>query len=171
MEDNEASMTNASNTLDFAALDFDFDIPLSKPDTELHKPLVAEPALDDEEEHSFMPAPEVRTDAASVFDFDLSGIDLELPPATPADHGEPNFKQASSDDFKFDSDIPLTALDHADLEHESELMSEMTTKLDLAVAYQEIGDKDGARELLDEVLKGGNAEQISRAKTMLHELT
>jgi pilus assembly protein FimV len=46
----------------------------------------------------------------------------------------------------------------------------MATKLDLAIAYQEIGDKDGARELLEEVLKGGNEEQIARAKTLMQEL-
>ena len=33
---------------------------------------------------------------------------------------------------------------------------EMETKLDLAIAYQEIGDKEGARELLEEVIRGGN---------------
>ena len=36
---------------------------------------------------------------------------------------------------------------------------EMETKLDLAIAYQEIGDKEGARELLDEVIRGGNASR------------
>jgi pilus assembly protein FimV len=39
---------------------------------------------------------------------------------------------------------------------------EMDTKLDLAVAYQEIGDKEGARELLDEVLRGGNPSRSPR---------
>ena len=43
---------------------------------------------------------------------------------------------------------------------------EMETKLDLAVAYQEIGDKEGARELLDEVIKGGSTEQVGRASAM-----
>jgi len=43
---------------------------------------------------------------------------------------------------------------------------EMETKLDLAIAYQEIGDKEGARELLDEVIKGGTGEQIGRANAM-----
>ena len=43
---------------------------------------------------------------------------------------------------------------------------EMETKLDLALAYQEIGDKEGARELLDEVIKGGTGEQIGRANAM-----
>ncbi len=44
---------------------------------------------------------------------------------------------------------------------------EMATKLDLAVAYKEIGDKDGARELLEEVLKGGSADQVDAAKALL----
>jgi len=43
---------------------------------------------------------------------------------------------------------------------------EMETKLDLAIAYQEIGDKEGARELLDEVIKGGTGEQANRANAM-----
>jgi pilus assembly protein FimV len=49
--------------------------------------------------------------------------------------------------------------------------AEMATKLDLALAYQEIGDKDGARELLDEVVKGGTAEQIEKAKAMMQKLS
>jgi pilus assembly protein FimV len=47
---------------------------------------------------------------------------------------------------------------------------EMDTKLDLAVAYQEIGDKEGARELLDEVLRGGSDDQVARASEMLATL-
>lgn len=44
---------------------------------------------------------------------------------------------------------------------------EVATKLDLAKAYQEMGDKDGARELLNEVLKEGDAAQQAQAQTML----
>ena len=47
---------------------------------------------------------------------------------------------------------------------------EMATKLDLASAYEEIGDSEGARELLQEVLKGGDAEQQQRAQMMLGKL-
>jgi pilus assembly protein FimV len=46
----------------------------------------------------------------------------------------------------------------------------METKLDLAIAYQEIGDKEGARELLDEVIKGGSHEQIGKANDMRSKL-
>jgi pilus assembly protein FimV len=48
--------------------------------------------------------------------------------------------------------------------------SEMATKLDLASAYQEIGDKEGARELLDEVIAGGSADQIKTAREMRSKL-
>ncbi len=62
----------------------------------------------------------------------------------------------------------------SDLESPTEDISpynaEMATKLDLAVAYTEIGDKEGARELLDEVIKGGSNEQIEKARKMLEQL-
>ncbi|OYO30273.1 hypothetical protein CD932_03350 [Janthinobacterium sp. PC23-8] len=77
-------------------------------------------------------------------EFDLTGIDLDLDEdkmANPA-------LNAGVDD-------PLSAIH-----------MEMDTKLDLAIAYQEIGDKEGARELIDEVIKGGSAEQVTKANTM-----
>ena len=47
---------------------------------------------------------------------------------------------------------------------------EVATKLDLAKAYEEMGDKDGARELLKEVVKEGDATQQQKAQTMLQAL-
>ena len=47
---------------------------------------------------------------------------------------------------------------------------EIATKLDLAKAYQEMGDKDGARELLNEVLKEGDPAQQSQAQERLANL-
>jgi pilus assembly protein FimV len=47
---------------------------------------------------------------------------------------------------------------------------EMATKLDLAAAYEEIGDKEGARELLQEVLQGGDAGQQEQARAMIAKL-
>ena len=73
-------------------------------------------------------------------EFDLSGIDLDLNGAKTASTGV---------------DDPLSAIH-----------MEMDTKLDLAIAYQEIGDKEGARELIDEVIKGGSEEQVAKANTM-----
>ena len=47
---------------------------------------------------------------------------------------------------------------------------EVATKLDLAKAYSEMGDKDGARELLNEVVKEGDAAQQGQAQQMLSSL-
>jgi len=47
---------------------------------------------------------------------------------------------------------------------------DVQTKFDLAKAYQEMGDKDGAREILQEVIKEGDAGQQSEAKKLLGTL-
>lgn len=47
---------------------------------------------------------------------------------------------------------------------------DVQTKFDLAKAYQEMGDKDGAREILQEVVKEGDAEQQTEAKKLLETL-
>ncbi|WP_353191716.1 FimV/HubP family polar landmark protein [Pandoraea pnomenusa] len=52
----------------------------------------------------------------------------------------------------------------------AEVPDEFHTKLELAAAYQTIGDDDGARELLEEVIAGGDAAQQSVARTRLAEL-
>ena len=44
------------------------------------------------------------------------------------------------------------------------------TKLDLAKAYQEMGDVEGAREILQEVLHEGDEQQKSEAKSLLARL-
>jgi pilus assembly protein FimV len=85
--------------------------------------------------------------------FDMSGIDLDLPPAEAPE--EP---------------LPLPQVEVVGAGEMSAAHMEMETKLDLAIAYQEIGDKEGARELLDEVIKGGNSEQVSKASAMRAKL-
>lgn len=99
---------------------------------------------------AFQPEATPADDKASS-SFDLADFDLDLPPSEPAT-AQP---------------LPLDpgALDAAPGQMSPEHM-EMETKLDLAIAYQEIGDKEGARELLDEVIKGGNSEQVSKASAM-----
>lgn len=55
-------------------------------------------------------------------------------------------------------------------ENKSDQWQEVATKLDLAKAYQEMGDADGVREILAEVLNEGDAEQQETAKSMLKQL-
>ena len=47
---------------------------------------------------------------------------------------------------------------------------DVATKLDLAKAYQEMGDSAGAREILEEVMNEGDAEQKTAAQAMLAQL-
>ncbi|WP_346285908.1 FimV/HubP family polar landmark protein [Zoogloea sp.] len=51
-----------------------------------------------------------------------------------------------------------------------DLHQEVATKLELARAYEEMGDKDGARELVEEVLKEGNGRQKDEAQAILARL-
>ncbi|MGJ7914021.1 FimV/HubP family polar landmark protein [Massilia sp. LXY-6] len=113
----------------------------------------------------------------------------ELPSATPAradsaeyaPHGmlEPAKIEPAFDLDGFDLDLPGDVQALPELEtvtaaaapaEMSAAHMEMETKLDLAVAYQEIGDKEGARELLEEVIKGGSSEQVSKANAMRAQL-
>lgn len=55
-------------------------------------------------------------------------------------------------------------------EERSENWHEVATKLDLARAYQEMGDATGAREILEEVMREGDVEQREAAQSMLDEL-
>jgi pilus assembly protein FimV len=93
-----------------------------------------------------MEAAPAAAPAPAAADFDLSGIDLDLGGAAQVAEAPKNEEEMSA------------------------LHMEMDTKLDLAVAYQEIGDKEGARELLDEVIRGGSDDQVSRASAMRAQL-
>jgi pilus assembly protein FimV len=56
------------------------------------------------------------------------------------------------------------------LEGEAATMSEVGTKLDLARAYIDMGDPEGARSILEEVLKEGSAGQRKEAERLLASL-
>ncbi|KON80138.2 hypothetical protein PA01_17145 [Azoarcus sp. PA01] len=51
-----------------------------------------------------------------------------------------------------------------------EVIEEVDTKLELARAYEEMGDKEGARELIDEVLREGSLAQREAGKRLLEQL-
>jgi len=129
--------------------EFSFD--LAEPDQDHPFALPDTPAAAPSE--SAAPSPGVPVEPS----FDMADIDLELP------------------DFDRAEGVPDAALPGAALPEPGEALEpaamspehmEMETKLDLAIAYQEIGDKEGARELLDEVIKGGSSEQVSKASAM-----
>lgn len=78
-------------------------------------------------------------------DLDLSGINLDM--------SEPDSARV----------VPLDLPDDFGSQ-------EVSTKLDLARAYIDMGDVEGAREILQEVLKEGTAEQQEDARKLIAEL-
>ncbi|AZO87024.1 peptidoglycan-binding protein [Stutzerimonas stutzeri] len=72
--------------------------------------------------------------------------------------GEPTFTEA---DAALDGDDEFDFLSGTD---------EAATKLDLAQAYIDMGDSDGARDILNEVVSEGSDEQKSEAREMLSRL-
>jgi pilus assembly protein FimV len=121
-------------------------------------PAVPEVALDDLElpaDFDLSLADEM--DAPDAFAAELDDVNAELESLS-NDIGEPTFTEADAalggdDDFDF-----LSGTDEA------------ATKLDLAQAYIDMGDSDGARDILKEVVSEGSAEQKSEAEEMLSRL-
>lgn len=97
--------------------------------------------------------------------FDMTSINLDLAepkPATPADGG---FEVAQMETVV---NPALAGSPESDASFEAiGANEEVATKLDLAKAYEEMGDLEGARELLQEVLKEGNTEQQDAARAIL----
>ncbi len=71
-----------------------------------------------------------------------------------------------------DSTLPRVDLNLADAAGgpHDERWNDVNTKYDLAKAYEEMGDKDGAREILREVIAEGDAQQRADAEAMLARL-
>jgi len=124
---------------------------------------------------SFETAPEI-VEAPTPANKEVEALDLnfELPdldlPATADDalKLDLGLDEGSGPDSKFDFsglDLELGDAGGSDLE-----LDEVGTKLDLARAYVEMGDKEGAREILNEVLAEGNDKQKSDAQGMLSSL-
>lgn len=70
----------------------------------------------------------------------------------------------SDDAAKKDTSTSMTELD---LGFELPPEDEVSTKLELAAAYIEMGDSSGAKDILEEVLKEGTAEQKQQAEQLL----
>ncbi|MDO8407527.1 MAG: FimV/HubP family polar landmark protein [Pseudomonas sp.] len=127
--------------------------------------------------------PEVPQDDLELpADFDLSLADeMDAAPAEPevkdafaAELDDVNaeldrLSQSMSEPTFTAEDAMASAADEPDFDFLSGT-DEVATKLDLAQAYIDMGDNDGARDILNEVVAEGNAGQKSEAKEMLSHL-
>jgi len=97
---------------------------------------------------------------------DLSDATSELPMMTSE---QPTIEAPTIEATAIDATGVLRQVDFP-LDEESATMSEVGTKLDLARAYIDMGDPEGARSILDEVLKEGSAVQKQEAERLMASL-
>ncbi len=123
---------------------------------------------------------------ASKFDFDFKLDDADKPAPMAKARLEPVLETASASAASTPLMRPAAALelDKLDLSFDPERTTfedptpsvldgqwhDAATKLDLAKAYQEMGDVEGAREILQEVLHEGDDQQKTEAKSLLTKL-
>ncbi|HUG02993.1 MAG TPA: FimV/HubP family polar landmark protein [Steroidobacteraceae bacterium] len=98
------------------------------------------------------------SETAMLPKFETDGIDLDVGNATDDSDDAPTTRDSMV------SEIPRLS------ELEPVTMSEVGTKLDLARAYMDMGDPDGARNILQEVLAEGSASQKQEARRLIDSL-
>ena len=86
-----------------------------------------------------------------------SNVDLDVGTATVPDTAFTATQKLSSEDLALPDLEPVT-------------MSEVGTKLDLARAYMDMGDPEGARNILEEVMTEGSLAQKQEAQRLLESL-
>jgi pilus assembly protein FimV len=89
-------------------------------------------------------------------------VDLDVGESMEAPDAPTNKLQAQTNKLKpVDLDVP---------ELEPVTMSEVGTKLDLARAYMDMGDPEGARSILEEVVQEGSSSQKQEASRLIESL-
>lgn len=120
--------------------------PLSNP--EKAKPVIKQP----------------EDDGGMAFTLDFPVEDTSDKPANSLNPAAGNFADIN---LNFD-DIPTPA--ESATESKDDNWQDVATKLDLAKAYHEMGDASGAREILEEVMREGDAEQRESAQALFEQL-
>lgn len=178
------------NSFDMSAIDLDlnepaFELPEAPVATDAPTPLADQPDTSEFEFDSIQVAtavnPDFSTEQAETVVSPSFGLEPELLPEQDylAELSETvvvrPLEADSSPDQGFDEAQAATqvnpqfGVEPDDMMPEFDISSneEVSTKLDLAKAYEEMGDLEGARELLHEVVKEGDATQREKAQGIL----
>jgi len=131
-------------------------------------PTVTEAALDDLElpadfDLSLADEMDAQPAAKDAFASELDDVNAEL------DRLSQSLEQPDLAEPTFTAEDAAGSADEGDFDFLSGA-DEVATKLDLAQAYIDMGDNDGARDILGEVISEGNDGQKSEAKEMLARL-
>ncbi len=150
----EVSSTEEMPVLDLSGIDLNL---------EEASPPQAPSIAKQETQQADLPAASPEIEVAADFDpFGELGAtpDFDL---TPEFQAEPETAEAPSIELPKD-------FEHALEENmDPQLHDEVNTKLDLARAYMEMGDREGAREILQEVLGEGDSAQKKEATALMSE--
>jgi pilus assembly protein FimV len=113
--------------------------------------------------------PQSQSETVVNDDFATEQLETQLVPDMPItlSETEANFDFGDRQADTVISPLPAESDQNLAPELDVGLSEEAATKLDLAKAYEEMGDVEGARELLQEVLKEGNVSQREAAQAML----
>lgn len=104
-------------------------------------------------------SPDLMAEIEESLEADFSGLEIE-------DSGEEG-------DLDLSADFEATDLSTESLDEELVIAAEsngMSTKLDLARAYLDMGDEDGARQILEEVAAEGDAALQAEARALLDNI-
>ncbi|MCM8855493.1 MAG: hypothetical protein LC541_07220 [Candidatus Thiodiazotropha sp.] len=152
-----------SDALDIDLSDLDVDSEQAKAETE--EPLPFDLAdIEDDESPSHSVSAESASDAIELEDSEsLDNLDLESI--------EKELEGLSSDLDNEDSELDELSLLHSHSENlDLDSTDEITTKLDLARAYIDMGDNEGAKGILEEVASEGSELQQKEAEALLNNL-
>ncbi len=116
-------------------------------------------------------------DAVEDLDFEFDASQFDIAADEEGDTAKGSAVEDHFDDLQFVDDSLLTEKSAQEEESgDDEVLEfladsdEAATKLDLARAYYEMGDYDGAREILEEVVNEGNEEQVKDAQRLLAKI-
>jgi len=172
-DDSEKSLDAANvsddNVFENEKVDLDFDLSDSEIDLVKNKSEseIAVPAINDEFAADY--SEKTTSFGNEPLEFDHAPDAHETPESKqPSDI--PELELAKIDLNLEDSGQEIEKKENPDLSEKSEQWQEIETKLDLAKAYQEMDDKEGAKEMLEEVIRDGDAKQKKAAQQMLKSL-
>jgi len=119
-------------------------------------------------------APETADTSSNVIDFNTAGtteltsdLDFSAHDSGPVTSGDTEFSLGGMGDSVAELDsAPAGAVEEGGLPG----WDETATKLDLAKAYIDMGDTEGARSILDEVMAEGNDSQKQQARTLAAQI-
>jgi pilus assembly protein FimV len=154
----DAGGTSTQRTLRMGAMDEDLDLDLDRLSAALSGDTQRQPRPSGTAEERF--STDVFTETGTSTGATSSRYKLDL------DVGE----AASDRDREPTHTERLPAEELALPELEPVTMSEVGTKLDLARAYMDMGDPEGARSILEEVLSEGSASQKQEAQRLIGSL-